>query len=375
MARAVWTGSLSFGLVNVPVAMFAATEDRAIHFNQFQEGTADRVRNKRVNERTGDEVPYPEIVKGYDLGGGEYVLLTSDEIADAAPGRSRTIEVSSFVDLAEIDPVYFDRPYFLAPPAKGAGKGGERAYALLREAMLRANKVALATFVLRDKQYLAAVRPRRDVLVLETLRYHDEVRDPLQEIDTLPLEAELEPRELDMADLLIGSMTTPWEPEEHTDDYRQRLEALIDQKRSGAVVATAPPPPEGAPVVDLLQALEASLRSSRGGTAAGGGDVGSQDRAAAPPDGRRPAGGDRRPPRASPGGRAPVTAAPRTRAPQRTPEAGDDLAAAGKAELLRRATDLGIAGRSKMSRDQLEAAVRRASAAGEPSIPRRRRAS
>ena len=374
MARAVWTGSLSFGLVNVPVAMFAATEDRAIRFNQFQRGTSDRVRNKRVNERTGEEVPYQEIAKGYDLGGGEYVLLTPDEIAGAAPGRSHTIEVSAFVDLAEIDPVYFDRPYFLAPPAKGGGKGGERAYALLREALLRANKVALATFVLRDKQYLAAVRPRQDALVLETLLYPDEVRDPVAEIDTLPVTAEIEPRELDMADLLIGSMTTSWQPEQYRDDYRQRLEALIDQKRSGAIVATAPPPPEGAPVIDLLQALEASVRSSRAGAAGGGRDTGSEDRAAAPPDGRRPAGGGRRPPRSSPGGRAPIAAAPPNQTSERTSAAGDDLAALGKAELQRRATDLGIAGRSKMNRDQLEAAVRRASA-GEPPAARRRRAS
>ncbi len=264
MARAVWTGSLSFGLVNVPVALFTATEEKSIHFNQFQAGTSDRVRNKRVNERTGEEVPYQDIAKGYDLGGGEFVLLSPDEIASVAPGRSKTIDVSAFVDLAEIDPVYFDRTYYLAPPAKGAGSGGERAYALLREAMLRANKVALATFVLREKQYLVAVRPRADVLVVETLLYADEVRNPVTEIDSLPVGTDGSPRELEMATMLIDSMTTEWDPEQFHDTYRERLEELIEQKRSGATLAVEPQEPEGAPVVDLLQALEASLRATRG---------------------------------------------------------------------------------------------------------------
>jgi DNA end-binding protein Ku len=264
MARAVWTGSLSFGLVNVPVALFTATEEKSIHFNQFQAGTTDRVRNKRVNERTGEEVAYQDIAKGYDLGGGEYVILSQDEITSAAPGRSKTIDVSAFVDLAEIDPVYFDRTYYLAPPAKGAGKGAERAYALLREAMLRAHKVALATFVLREKQYLVAIRPRADVLVVETLLYSDEVRNPVEEIDSLPVETDGSPRELEMATMLIDSMTTEWEPEQYHDTYRERLVDLIEQKRSGAVVAVEPQEPEGAPVVDLLQALEASLRATRG---------------------------------------------------------------------------------------------------------------
>lgn len=264
MARAVWTGSLSFGLVNVPVALFSATEEKSIRFNQFQAGTSDRIRNKRVNERTGDEVAYQDIAKGYDLGGGEYVILTSEEIASVAPGRSRTIDVSGFVDLAEIDPVYFDRPYYLAPPSKGGAKGGERAYALLRDAMMQANKVALATIVMREKQYLVAIRPREDALVLETLLYADEVRTPVEEIDTLPVEAEWTERELEMAELLIDSMTTAWDPRAYRDTYRERLEGLIEQKRAGEVVSVEPPAPEGAPVVDLLQALEASIRATRG---------------------------------------------------------------------------------------------------------------
>ena len=262
MTNAIWTGSLSFGLVNVPVALFSATEQRSIRFHQFQAGTTDRVRNRRVNERTGDEVAYEDIVKGYDLGGGEYVLLRPEEIAAVAPGRTKTIDVSGFVDLAEIDPVYFDRAYYVAPPAR-ASLGADRAYALLREAMRRANKVALATFVLRERQYLVSIRPRADTLVLETLLYADEVRDPVREIDTLPVDAQWSPQELDTALLLIDSMTTDWDPERYHDTYRERLEALIEQKRAGKVVPAAPQAPEGAPVIDLLQALEASLRATR----------------------------------------------------------------------------------------------------------------
>ncbi|MGC8470825.1 MAG: Ku protein [Acidimicrobiales bacterium] len=262
MTRAIWTGSLSFGLVNVPVALFSATEQRAITFNQFQAGTTDRVRNERVNERTGEEVAYQDIVKGYDLGGGEYVLLSPEEIASAAPGRTKTIDVTGFVDLAAIDPVYFDRAYYVAPPSR-TSLGADRAYALLREAMLRANKVALATFVLRERQYLVSIRPRADTLVLETLLYADEVRDPVREIDTLPVDAQWSPQELDTAVLLIDSMTTDWDPERYHDTYRERLEHLIDQKRAGRIVPAAPQAPEGAPVIDLLQALEASLRAAR----------------------------------------------------------------------------------------------------------------
>ena len=124
MAKAIWTGSLSFGLVNVPVGLYSATEDRSIHFNQFRAGTSERIRNKRVSELTGDEVAYGDIVKGYDLGGGEYVILTPEELSSVAPGPSRTIEVTDFVELSEIDPIYFDKPYFLAPH----GKNGDRAY-------------------------------------------------------------------------------------------------------------------------------------------------------------------------------------------------------------------------------------------------------
>ena len=245
MAKAIWTGSLSFGLVNVPVGLYSATEDHSIHFNQFRAGTSERIRNKRVGEQSGEEVAYSDIVKGYDLGGGEYVILTPEELASVAPGPSRTIEVTDFVELAQIDPIYFDKPYFLAPQ----GKSGDRAYELLRRVMAETNKVAIGNFVMRDKQYLVAVRPEQSALVLETLLFADEVRDPVEEIDVLPVQASFEPRELDIAKLLIDSMTTAWDPQRYHDTYRERVEELIEQKRHGTLVISEAPRAEPAPVV------------------------------------------------------------------------------------------------------------------------------
>lgn len=349
MPRAVWTGSLSFGLVNVPVALYSASEEKGIRFNQFEAGTSDRIRMKRVNERTGDEVPYEEIVKGFDLGGGEYVILTPEEVAAVAPGRSQTIDVSAFVGLDEIDPVYFDRPYYLAPPGKGSSKGGVRAYALLREAMVRSSKVALATFVMRERQYLVAVRPRRDVLVLETLRYPDEVRDAAG-IDTLPVEAELEGRELEMAELLIESMTADWEPEHYHDTYRERLEELIEQKRAGGTATVAPPEPQAAPVIDLLGALEASLHAARSSSAEGGAADARTSRSSSSRRRSGSTGGGRR------SGSSRRSGGSSAKAP-----GSADLASLSKDELLRRAADLQIDGRSRMTKDELAQAVGAAS--------------
>ena len=324
MAKAVWTGSLSFGLVNVPVGLYSATEDRSIHFNQFRAGTSERIRNKRVGELTGDEVAYSDIVKGYDLGGGEYVILTPEELTSLAPGPSHTIEVTDFVELSEIDPIYFDKPYFLAPH----GKNGDRAYELLRKVMAETNKVAIATFVMRDKQYLVAVRPEKSALVLETLLFADEVRDPVKEIEVLPVQASFEDREIEMAKLLIDSMTTAWQPESYRDTYRERVEELIDQKCQGTVVVSEGPRAEPAPVVDLLAALQASVSAARGRS---GVPVSAVAQRSQKPAGRTD----------------------RVRRRARTAETGGT----SRAELARQAADLGIAGRSKMSREELEHAV------------------
>lgn len=332
MARAVWTGSLSFGLVNVPVGVFSATEEKSIHFNQFQAGTSDRVRNKRVNERTGEEVPYDQIVKGYDLGGGEFVLVTPEELTALAPGRTKTIEVTDFVDLEDIDPVYFDRPYFLAPQ----GKGSDKAYGLLLEAMRAMKKVAIATFVMREKQYLVAVRPGHDALILETLRFADEVRDPVAEIDVLPVDADYGERELEMARMLIESMTREWKPDEYADTYREKVEQLIEEKRSGAVVNLEQPEAAPAPVVNLLEALQASVEAARGSR-----------------------------PVTSIGPSAKAKGTGRSKASSPAASASGSASSASKADLLRQAADLGIAGRSKMTREELEEAI-------EAATPKRR---
>jgi len=351
MARTIWTGALSFGLVNVPVGLYSATEDKSVRFNQFQAGTPDRVRNKRVNERTGEDVAYSDIVKGYDLGMGEYVIVTPEEIASVAPGKSRTIDVVAFVDLADIDPVYFERPYFLAPH----GTGGERAYALLLEAMTTMNKVAIATFVMRDREYLAAVRPYHGALVLETLLRADEVRDPAEEIDTLPVEATFDQRELDMAALLIDSMQARWQPEDYVDTYRGRLMDLIEQKRQGRAVVVEAEREVAAPVVDLLEALQASVSAARGAAGA---------KAGASKAGAAGAGSKRAGPKA-----ASTRAAAKVAGAKAGSAGAEAKASATKAELLQRAAELDVPGRTRMSRQELEAAIRAATGT------RRRRAS
>jgi DNA end-binding protein Ku len=347
VARAIWTGSLGFGLVNVPVGLFPATQDKTIRFNQFQAGTSDRVRQKRVNERTGDEVEFGEVVKGYDLGGGEYVIVTPEELEVVEPGPSRTIEISDFVDLDDIDPIYYKAAYFLAP----TGEAAQRPYALLRQAMEASNKIGVATMVLRTKQHLVAVRPTGSVLALETMYFADEVRDPAEELDGLPEDDSFTPRELETAGLLIESMAVDWDPERYHDTYREQVEELIERKRQGEVIATGERREAPAPVVDLMQALQASVdevRRRRTGDAA--------DTPARGRSGRAQAASGSRRGRAGAGGGA-----------------SSDVAALSKAELLERAAELGIAGRSKMKREELAAAVAAASGAERPA--RRRKAS
>lgn len=263
MPSAVWKGSVSFGLVSIPVALHTATSDRSIRFHQLERGTADRIRNKRVNERTGGEVDYADIVKGYELGGGEYVVLSPQELEAAVPERSRSIEISAFVDLAEIDPLFYETPYYLAPDGEGALK----AYALLRQAMHQADKVAVATMVLRNKEHLVTVRARQDVLVLETMHFVDEIRRPEQQI---PVLADLEDQEFTEAErstagLLLESMTKPWVPEDYHDTYRERVESMVEAKRQGQTVLREGPPPPAPPVIDLVQALQASIERAEKG--------------------------------------------------------------------------------------------------------------
>ena len=258
MARTIWKGSLSFGLVNVPVGLYPATQDKSIHFNQFEKGTSDRIRYKKVNERTGEEVESANIVKGFDIGGGEYVMLNDDELAAAEPERSRQIEITDFVDLDDIDPVFYRTTYYLAPE----GDGSDKPYALLKKVMKESRKVGIATMVMRNKEYLVAIRPEGDVLALETMFFADEVRSPSQELPRIPDDADLTDREVSMAHVLIDSMESEWDPERFHDTHRQKVEALIEEKSQGKVIATAKPAP--APkIVDLMEALQASISASQ----------------------------------------------------------------------------------------------------------------
>ncbi|HLI00857.1 MAG TPA: Ku protein [Acidimicrobiales bacterium] len=314
MPRAIWTGSVTFGLVSIPVGLYSATEDHTVHFRQFEKGTSDRIRYRRVNESTGKEVDYDDIVEGWDAGGGQFVIVTPEELDSIAPGRSRTIEISDFVDQAEIDPIYYEKTYFLAPQ----GEAAEHPYALLREAMQRANRVGIATFVMRNKQYLAAIRPREDVLALETMWFADEVRDPSSQLDNLPGHPKLDKRELDMAGSLVESLTTAWDPSNYRDTYRERVMELVRAKAEGQEIVTETEEEEGGEVVDLMAALEQSLASARN---------------------RKKPGNDT-------GGSV------KTR---------PDPGSMSKDQLYDEAQKRDIPGRSKMSREQLEKALREAS--------------
>jgi len=262
MPRTIWKGALNFGLVNVPVGLYSATQDKTIHFNQFEEGTSDRVRYKKINERTGDEVPASKIVKGYDLGGGEYVLLTDEELDAAEPEKSKLIEITDFVDLEQIDPVFFRSTYYLAPEGEAANK----AYALLRQVMRDANKVAIGTMVMRNKEYPVAIRPDDEVLKLETMYFADEIRSPTKDLPELPGADEVTAREVQMAGLLLESMESDWIPEKYEDTHRLQLEAIIEAKRQGdEIVIGTETQPASTKVVDLMDVLSASIDSVKAG--------------------------------------------------------------------------------------------------------------
>jgi DNA end-binding protein Ku len=260
MPRAIWTGSVSFGLVNVPVGLFSATQDHKVHFHQFEKGTSNRVRNERVNEKTGDEVDYKDIVKGAEVRDGDYVMLTQEELESVEPGRSRTIDISDFVAAAEIDPIYYQKSYYLAP----ADDTAKKPYALLAKAMEKAERIGVATFVMRGNQYLAAIRPSNGVLVLETMHFADEVRDPA-DLDNLPKRTQVARKDLDMAVNLIESLSAKWKPENYRDTYTERVKKLVNAKKNHREIVREETPEEtSAEVTDLLAALEASVKQAKG---------------------------------------------------------------------------------------------------------------
>jgi DNA end-binding protein Ku len=261
MARAIWSGTISFGLLNVPVKLYSAVSRKTIRFNELRQSDGSRVRHKRVAESDEKEVPYDEIVKGYEISPDRYVILSRDELEELNPAKTRAIEIQDFVDIEQIDPIYFDSPYYLAP-----AEGAEKAYGLLVKAMKAAGKAAIARFVLRNKEHLAAIRPMDGVLTLTTMRFADEVVSPGELEDVLPDSApRVEKREREMAEKLIDSLAGDFEPDKYRDEYREQLLSLIEQKAEGKeIVAHEGEEPEPTKAPDLMAALEESLAAVRG---------------------------------------------------------------------------------------------------------------
>ena len=257
MPRPIWTGAISFGLVNVPVKLFTAVDRKTVRFNQLNSKTGSRIAQKRVDPTTGEEVPYEDIVKGYEIAPDRYVVIEPGDLESVQPSKTRMVEIEDFVDLNEIDPIYFDHPYYLVPD-----KGADKAYKLLLEAMRETGKVALGRVVIRSKEYLVAVRPKGELLAMETMLFADEVVSPEKLDDALPAEVEAGERELKMAKQLVESLSGPFEPEKYADSYREAVLQLIEQKAEGKAIAVAPSE-EPKAVPDLMAALEASIAEAK----------------------------------------------------------------------------------------------------------------
>lgn len=253
MARAIWSGSISFGLVNIPVKLFAALRDRDVRFHLMSGDGGCRLHRKLVCPETGREYEFNETAKGYEIAPDQYVLVTDEELEQLRPERGRTIEISDFVEIDQIDPVLFDRPYYLTPE-----KNGAKPYRLLLEALRESGKVAICRFMMRTKEYLAALRPIGDALCIETMRFADEVV-PVDEIGGIPEEIRISERELAMADQLIESLTTTFDPESYRDDYRERVLEMIERKAEGKTIAAPKAESHSGKVIDLMEALRKSL--------------------------------------------------------------------------------------------------------------------
>jgi len=256
--RAIWSGSISFGLVNIPVKLYSAVNRKTVHFNQLDMRTGARVKQRRVDAETGEEVPWDQIVKGYELSSGAYVTVSDDELAALDPKAVRTIEIEEFVDLAAIDPIFYDSAYYLAPDK------ASKPYALLARAMEDQGKVGIAHFVLRTKQYLAAIRPNDGRLLLSTMVYADELNDPssIAELDEV-VDVEISAKELAMAAQLVESLATDFEPERFKDTYREAVLELIEKKASGQEVVAPISQIQPEKVIDLMAALEASVAAAK----------------------------------------------------------------------------------------------------------------
>lgn len=260
MPRAIWSGSISFGLVSIPVQLYNAVSRKSVRFNQLDSRNDSRIKHRKVNAESGEEVPDDVIVKAYEVSKGNYVVVEEDELAALDPEGQRTIEIEEFVDLDDIDPVYFDSSYLLGPDPATV-----KPYALLARAMEADGKVAIATFVMRSKQYVGAVRAVDGHLVMSTLVYHDEINEP-EDIEGLDKVAEVDvaDKELTMAEQLIESLAADWEPDKYADTYREQVLELIERKAAGEEgVVSAPEAPTPDKVIDLMAALEASVEDAK----------------------------------------------------------------------------------------------------------------
>jgi DNA end-binding protein Ku len=305
MPRTLWSGSLSFGLVNVPVRLTSAARDLDLHFRQLHGQDGAPIEQRRFCSEEGKEVGWEEVGRGYELDDDGQVILTDEELAAVQPRKTRTVSVEAFVDLDDVDPVYFDHPWFLTP--NGDSEGTLRAYGLLVEAMESSGRAALGRFVMRTKEYLVLVHPRDGLLALTTLRFHDEVRstDEIAPGGRKPAKGKIEG-----AVAVIESLATEWEPERYTDCYRERLQRVIEDKKKGKRIKAPEDAKEPKPAPDLMAALQETLDrmgSSRRGR-----------------DGGRDRGGD-----------------------------GGGLAKLSREELYERAQAEDVPGRSKMSKDEL----------------------
>jgi len=302
--RSIWSGSLSFGLVNVPVQMQSATRDQQIRFHQLDSKDNTPIEVHRFCSEEDVEIPYEEIVAGYEIEKGEYVMLTDEELAAAQPEKTKTIDIEEFVEIEDVDPVYYDHPYYLVPVG---GEGASRAYELLREVMQREGRVALGRFVLRNKEYLAAIRPRGGRLTLTTMNFADEIR-ATDAVEDMVGSAKAPKKEVDAAVELIDAMSTEWKPDKYEDRHRKRMMDVIKQKGEGVEIEPVDDGEAPSEVPDLMAALEATLAKAKG-----------------------------------------------TDKPK--PGSSDGLKRQTKEELLDRAKKLDIEGRSKMTKDELVEAI------------------
>jgi DNA end-binding protein Ku len=260
MPRPVWSGSISFGMVNVPVKAYSAVHDHSVHFHQLEKGTGARIRYEKVSGKSGKPVAAEDIEKGFEVSDGQYVVVDPDEFDELRPRSTRSIDVSDFVELSAVDPVYYENTYWLVPD----GDAATRAYRLLLAAMEEAERVAIGTAVMRNKQYLAAIRPLDGALAMSTMRFADEVV-PRRDVEGVPSRSKPAATELKLAGQMIESMSSEWDPKRYHDTYTEQMRDLIDAKAKGKEITVEAPEEPDAKVLDLMAALEASVERQRAG--------------------------------------------------------------------------------------------------------------